>query len=239
MTDADRLDCERETTAWGSAMTAASTTQPTERRIPMTYDEWLAWAPESRLSEWVDGEAIEFMPPTIRHQNVIGFLFSLLRLYVGVKRLGLVLASPVEVRLSARASREPDIVFVPTERLDRVERLRIDGAPDLVVEVISDDSVRRDRVTKRDDYAQAGVREYWIVDCRPGRERAEFLALDDAGRYREVPLDDAGRFRSPVIPGFWLDPAWLRADPLPLETECLRAIAPDVFGGPSSQAPAS
>jgi len=215
-------------------MTATSTTHEIERRIPMTYEEWLAWAPETRQSEWVDGEAIEFMPPTIRHQRVVGFLFTLLRLFVSLRRLGEVLNSPIEVRLSPRSSREPDILFVAQERLDRVGRLRIDGAPDLVVEVVSDDSARRDRVTKRDEYAQVGVREYWIVDCRPGKEREEFLVLDEAGRYKEAPLDAAGRFHSVAVPGFWLDPAWLRADPLPREIDCLNAIDPGLVGDASS-----
>ena len=210
-------------------MTAATTTSTTERQIPMTYEAWLAWSSESRLSEWVDGEAIEFVPPTIRHQDVTMFLITLLRLVVGLRGLGTVLGSPVEVRLSPRSSREPDIVFVANDRLDRIGRLRIEGGPDLVVEVVSDDSVQRDRVVKRDEYARAGVREYWIVDCRPGKEREEFLRLDDAGRFVEMELDERGRFHSSVMPGFWLDPAWLRADPLPLETACLRAIDPSLL----------
>ena len=212
-------------------MTAASTIPAAERRMPMTYEAWLAWAPECRRTEWVDGEAIEFVPPTIRHQDVVFFLATLLRLYVRLRGLGKVLGSPLEVRLSPRSSREPDVVFVATGRLDRIARLRIEGGPDLVVEVVSEDSVRRDRVAKRDEYARAGVREYWIVDCRPGKEREEFLLLDAAGRYAEAPRDNEGRFHSLAVPGFWLDPAWLRADPLPLETDCLHAIDPTLLGG--------
>ncbi len=212
-------------------MTAATTFPAAERRSPMTYEEWLAWAPESRLTEWVDGEAIEFVPPTMRHQQVVAFVLSLLRLFVRLRGLGEVLDSPIEVRLSDRSSRQPDVLFVARERFDRIGRLRIDGAPDLVVEVVSDDSVRRDRVAKRDEYARAGVREYWIVDCRPGKEREEFLLLDEAGRYSEAPRDGEGRFHSSAVPGFRLEPAWLRADPLPLELDCLRAIDPTLLGG--------
>lgn len=211
-------------------MTAAIAPFPEERRIPMTYDEWLDWAEESRISEWVDGEAIEFMPPTTRHQDVVAFLVALLRVFAELRRLGLVIGSPIEVKLSVRHSREPDLVFIANENMERVLPLRIVGAPDLVIEVISDDSVRRDRITKRDEYAAAGVPEYWIIDCRPGHQREEFLILDDSGRYRAEDLDERGRFHSSVLRGFWLEPAWLRADPLPDVLGCLRQIAPDAFG---------
>lgn len=210
-------------------MTAAIAPFPEERRIPMTYDEWLEGSEESRLSEWVDGEAIEFMPPTTRHQDVVAFLLALVRVFSDLRRLGFVVPSPIEVKLSIKSSREPDLVFVANDHANRVQPLRIVGAPDLAIEVISDDSVRRDRVTKRDEYAAAGVPEYWIIDCRPGHEREEFLLLDAGGRYRQADLDERGRFHSPVLPGFWLDPAWLRTDPLPPVLGCLREIAPDAF----------
>ena len=211
-------------------MTAAIAPFPEERRIPMTYDEWLDWAEESRISEWVDGEAIEFMPPTTRHQDVVAFLVALLRVFAELRRLGLVIGSPIEVKLSVRHSREPDLVFIANENMERVLPLRIVGAPDLVIEVITDDRVRRDRITKRDEYAAAGVPEYWIIDCRPGHQREEFLILDDSGRYRAEDLDERGRFHSSVLRGIWLEPAWLRADPLPDVLGCLRQIAPDAFG---------
>ena len=210
-------------------MTAAIAPYPEERRIPMTYDEWLEWAEESRISEWVDGEAIEFMPPTPRHQDVVSFLVALVRVFVDLRRLGFVVPAPLEAKLSVKVSREPDVIFVAQHRRHLLDGKRLNGAPDLAIEVISDDSVRRDRITKRDEYAAAGVPEYWIIDCRPGHEREEFLLLDDGGRYRQAELDQRGRFHSSVLPGFWLDPAWLRADPMPAVLHCLRQIAPDAF----------
>lgn len=211
-------------------MTAAIAPFPEERRITMTYDEWLAWADESRISEWVDGEAIEFMPPTIRHQLVVVFLLKLIGMFDERRPGSVLLAAPAEVRLSIRQSREPDVVYVAAHHAHRVNGTKVNGPPDLAIEVISDDSVRRDRVTKRDEYAAAGVPEYWIIDCRPGHEREEFLLLDEGGRYRSGDLDARGRFHSSVLDGFWLDPAWLRADPLPTVLACLRKIAPDAFG---------
>jgi Uma2 family endonuclease len=65
---------------------------------------------------------------------------------------------------------------------------------------------------KYDEYADAGVREYWLVDSRPGKQNASFWVLDTAGRYQPLPVDQDGVFRSTVIPGFWLKVDWLWAN---------------------------
>jgi Uma2 family endonuclease len=77
------------------------------------------------------------------------------------------------------------------------------------VEVISDDSVARDRADKFYEYQEAGVREYWMLDSRPGRERADFYVLDEKGRYRPVRADSDGGYHSTVLPDFWLHMDWI------------------------------
>lgn len=74
-------------------------TREAEQRIPMSYDEFLVELPENIHAEWVDGEAIIFMPPTTRHQDIVIFLASLLHFFVDFSRLGKLLAAPVEMRL--------------------------------------------------------------------------------------------------------------------------------------------
>ena len=212
------------------ARTVAAAPEAEEVRLPMTYEEWLVWSGESTQSEWVDGEAIVFMPTTILHGRVVGFLYVLLKLYIELRDLGEVLVAPIEMRLvPGRVSREPDILFVARAHLDRVTDKRVDGAADLVVEVISPDSVRRDRVVKLAEYAAAGIPEYWLLDPRPRRHQFDFYQLAGDGTYRLVPPDADGRYHSPVLPGFWLRPDWLRQDPLPPIRVCLAEIAPDFF----------
>ena len=101
---------------------------------------------------------------------------------------------------------------------------KIEGPADLVVEVVSDDSVKRDYETKYAEYEAAGVREYWILDPRPGNNLAQFYQLDEQGRYRRV-LAQEGIYRSAVLRGFWLDEAWLwpdeKPDPLLVAAEIL------------------
>lgn len=195
-----------------------------ERRFSMSYEEYLDWADEDEHAEWVDGEVTVFMPLSILHQRLLSFLHVLLSLYVRRLDLGEVLMAPVEMRIrGGRSSREPDLLFVEKAHAGRVDPVRVDGPADLVVEIVSETSVRRDREEKRRDYETAGIPEYWILDPRPGHRRAEFLRLGNDGRYVAASVDEAGRYRSAVLTGFWLDPAWLWHDQLP-DPEEVRAI---------------
>jgi Uma2 family endonuclease len=184
----------------------------------MTYDEYLVWydREEGNRGEWVDGEVIVLMPPKVIHQIVLGFLYRLLSDHADRFNLGRVFISPMEMLLREQcASRQPDLMFVAREHLERVTADRIDGPADLAVELISDDSTTRDRRDKRAEYEAASVLEYWLLDPRPGQHCATILQLDATGRYQEIMLDDHGRYHSAVLSGFTLDPTWLWQDPLP------------------------
>lgn len=201
-----------------------------ERQLKMTYEEFLAWADEDTHAEWVDGEVTVFMPATERHQAIIEFLYKLISLFAESADLGVAHVAPFEMRARPGGpAREPDLLFVARQHLDRLTNLRLAGPADLVVEIISESSNTRDRVEKFHEYQAAGVREYWLVDARPGREGAEFFQLAADGIYRPVSPDADGRYHSAVLPGFWLDPTWLRQDPLPGTLTTLAQIAPRVL----------
>jgi len=199
--------------------------------IPMTYEEWLAWPPaESRVTEWIDGEVIVFVPGSKLHQDIVGFLYVLLSWYARVEDLGSVIVAPFEMRLFGRVSREPDIIFVAREHAVRLaDGKRLDGAADLAIEVISPDSVTRDRRVKMAEYAAAGVREYWLFDARPGHAGSEFYRLGAEGRFEPAAVDADGRYHSSVLPGFWLRPDWLWQDPMPDPVSLLPTIAPEAW----------
>ena len=114
---------------------------------------------------------------------------------------------------------EPDMLFVSNERRDILQDW-VRGAPDLVVEVLSPSTRRRDETLKRDLYERRGVTEYWIVDLT--QSRCVPLRLEDES-YREIQLVDTV-VRSAVVPGFWFDTTWLFADELPPPDECLAKI---------------
>jgi Uma2 family endonuclease len=132
-------------------------------------EEYLALT-GNRLVEFSDG-VLEVLPmPTTSHQQLVAYLYGLLAALVTGRDLGTVLFAPLRVRLWRGKFREPDLVFMSREHADRIGEDFWIGA-DLIMEVVSaeDADRRRDLVTKRREYAQAGIPEYWIVDPREGR----------------------------------------------------------------------
>ncbi|MFN8538416.1 MAG: Uma2 family endonuclease [Thermomicrobiales bacterium] len=187
-----------------------------EQRIAMTYDEFLARVNDSLHAEWIDGEVVIFMPPNDRHQALVSLLDTLLTLFVRVYGLGIVRVSPYQMRATPDGpAREPDLLFVAQAHLDRVTPNRLVGPADLVIEIISDESVARDRVEKFYEYQAVGILEYWLIDPRLGKERIDIYRLDDQGKYRAVLPDTTGRYTTPLLPGFSFNPDWLWQLPTP------------------------
>jgi Uma2 family endonuclease len=175
----------------------------------MSYEVFLEWAGD-RHAEWVDGEAIIFMPAKESHQAVLRFLLYLVGQFVDLFDLGKVLVAPFEMKLRhGRSYREPDLLFIAQKNLDRLSEERLEGPADLVLEIVSDDSVRRDREDKFKEYEAAGIREYWIVDPRPDKQRADFFWLNENGRYELFATEEDERVDSRLLAGFWLRPSWL------------------------------
>ena len=203
-----------------------------EQRLKMTYEEFLEWSDEDTHAEWVAGEVIVFMPPKRVHQRILNFLSALLTTYARFFGLGEVLEAPFEMHLGpGKSSREPDLLFIAREHQDRVTAERLEGPADLVIELVSDSSVVRDHEEKFREYEAAGVREYWICDPRPGKQQTSFYQLTAEGKYQAVPPDADGRYHALVLPGFWLDPAWLWEEPLPDPLTTLATIAPQALRG--------
>lgn len=171
--------------------------------IPMSYEDFLTWSEGDdgrRRGEWVDGDVIPFMPTADRHDR---------------RGPGRVFGQEFELRSWPGAAREPDMFVVLRRHMDRLEEMRFVGAADVVVEVISRDSVTRDRYVKHAEYEATGIPEYWLIDPRESRERIDLFRLGEDGRYRAVEEGADGRLLSSVLPGVWLDPAWLVEEELP------------------------
>lgn len=182
----------------------------------ISYEDFLAGAGEDLHAEWVNGEVIVHMTAKPLHQRVLNFLNMLLAQFVQVFALGEVFIAPMQMKATPDGpGREPDIMFVARDHLDRVLENRLTGPADLVIEIISDDSVGRDLDEKLFEYQEAGVLEYWIIDPRPRRKRALFYRLDENRKYQAASADTQGIYRSVSVPGFWIDVNWLWADPMP------------------------
>ena len=200
----------------------ATATAPPVRSAPrrMTYEEFLEWADEDTLAEWVDGEVILMAPASNKHQDICDFLTALLRHFTEGHQLGVVRSAPFQMKTGPDLSgREPDVVFVAREHLDRLKETYLDGPADLAIEIVSTQSRYRDREAKFEEYQRGGVREYWLID--PIRQQAEFYYLRENQRYRLADIGEDGVFRSEVLPGLWLKVEWLWQEPLPLLREVL------------------
>jgi Uma2 family endonuclease len=164
-------------------------------------EEYLALS-SNRLVEFSDGH-VEVLPmPTTSHQLIVAFLYRTLLAFVAARAAGTVLFAPLRVRLWPGKFREPDIVFLSAEHASRIGESFWEGA-DLVMEVVSDDDRRRDLETKRREYAQAGIPEYWIID--PQQARITVLRLDGATYVVHGDFPRGTQAASHLLPGFTLD----------------------------------
>ena len=209
------------------------TTEVVEEEIPdeplpplrMSYEEFLDWADEDTLAEWVNGEVIMTSPASNKHQDIAGFLSSVLRPFVEIHRLGVIRIPPFQMKLP-HSGREPDLIFIAGEHLHRLKDNRLEGPGDLVVEVVSPESRVRDMEVKLEEYEEAGVPEYWIID--PAGRRFEARVLEE-GRYRLVFYGGEGVYRSRHLPEFWLRVEWLWQHPKPPVTEALWEVGGETY----------
>jgi Uma2 family endonuclease len=167
-----------------------------------TYEEYYRLDDDQR-HEIIDGELLMAPAPDTWHQSWIGDLYSLLRTHVLRNKLGKVFMSPVDVVLDPENTVQPDIVFVASANLSIIQRPAIFGVPDLLVELVSPSSVRRDRYDKKALYARFGVKEYWIGD--PANKALEILALKSGAYELHCCAEEKGKLTSLVLPGLEFD----------------------------------
>ena len=133
-------------------------------RTTLTYDDYLLMPDDGNRHEIIDGEHVVNAAPNLRHQRVAGRLFVELVHRIEGAALGEVLIAPVALALSTIDIVEPDILVVLKGSAARLQETRVEGPPDLVIEVLSPSTATRDRRRKLKLYEAASVPEYWIVD---------------------------------------------------------------------------
>lgn len=185
----------------------------------MSYEEFLDWADEDTLAEWVKGKIFMTSPASNEHQDIAAFLTALLRIFVEMHDFGVIRAAPFQMKMEH--GREPDLLFIASIHLSRLQRNYLDGPADMVVEIVSPESAGRDRGEKFIEYEAGGVPEYWLLD--PQRRWGEFYQLQGE-RYHLVYAGETGEYHARVLPGFWLRVEWLWQQPLPKVLDVLRII---------------
>lgn len=174
----------------------------TRPRIKFTVDDYMT-TPEDKRYQLLDGELVLAPAPSDKHQAILGELFVNLHQFVVQSNLGVVRIAPYDVVLSNYDVVQPDILFLFNERVRLITEANIQGAPDLVVEILSPATEQYDRGYKRTLYSRHGVQEYWIVD--PSAETVEVLTETDQGLTPTATYSRNEALVSPLLSGLSID----------------------------------
>jgi Uma2 family endonuclease len=165
----------------------------------LDYQDYLRFPDEGNRHELLDGEHVVTPAPSTRHQTASMNLSYFFVDHLRRNPQGFVFAAPTDVIFSDHDVAEPDLLFVSKERAGIVTEKNVQGAPDLVVEIVSPSTRRSDEIVKRRLYERFGVREYWLV---LPRRRAVRVFRHDGARFR--PAEDLSArdvLTTPLLPG--------------------------------------
>jgi Uma2 family endonuclease len=138
---------------------------PPPSAVKLTYDDFVHFPDDGKRHELIDGEHYVTPSPNQRHQRILGKLYLVIGNHLEAHAIGDVFFAPFDVVISHHDIVEPDLLYLSRERAAQVlvpEHVR--GAPNLVVEIASKGTRKRDETIKRALYERSGVSEYWIVD---------------------------------------------------------------------------
>jgi Uma2 family endonuclease len=178
---------------------------PPTSGVKLTYDDFLLFPDDGQRHELIDGEHYVTPSPNQIHQIIVGNLYFALRGYLEEHPIGQAFLAPFDVVFSSVDVVEPDLLYITAERREILTKQNVQGAPDLVIEVGSPGTRRRDETIKRRLYERAEVSEYWIVDPDLEVVRVYQREGQGFGRPRELSREagdvlESALFRSFTLP---------------------------------------
>ena len=176
------------------------------RKKVLTYDDYVRLTPPDNGNYELHNGKIIFMPsPTPHHQRVAKRILIKMDAFVEANRLGEVFIAPLDTKFDEINTLQPDVLFISNGRQNIISRKKIDGAPDLVVEVLSEGNKPKEMSFKKYIYESFGVKEYWVINLEK-RTISQLINHDGefipAGIWREEDV-----FESVVLPGFRVETA--------------------------------
>jgi Uma2 family endonuclease len=183
-------------------MAGSDEMRPTVPGVKLTYDDYVLFPDDGNRHELIDGEHYVTPSPVTRHQTVLWNLVALLAPYLDTYPIGRAFTAPFDVVFSDFDVVEPDLLFISRERLNQVLTPKnVAGAPDLVVEIGSPGTRKRDETIKRLLYERFGVAEYWVVD--PEVDVVKVFRQTGGGykRTAELALERGDVLTTPLLPG--------------------------------------
>ncbi|GIL12639.1 MAG: restriction endonuclease [Chloroflexota bacterium] len=187
----------------------------------VSYQDYLTGR-YGRHTEWINGVVIAMSPISVPHDQMQYYLRTLLSVYLQRTAGGFVFSDPVVMKSAPdMPGRQPDIQVVLPDRAHFIEQNQVAGPANLVVEIVSPDSVKRDRGAKFDEYEKGGVTEYWIID--PERREALFYVVGEDGLYHSrQPVE--GVYSSHVLSKLRLHVETLWQEKLPEVIEIVQMV---------------
>jgi Uma2 family endonuclease len=182
-------------------MSGANDVNRPEVRAKLTYEDFLLFPDDGQRHELIDGEHVVTPSPNTKHQVIVGNLYWIIRQYLEAHPVGRVFFAPFDVVFSKFDVVEPDLLFISNDRLAVLTEQHVRGAPDLVVEILSEGTRKRDETTKRHLYDRFDVSEYWVVDPVLNAIKVYRRGEGKYERAGEYELERADRFGSPLLPG--------------------------------------
>lgn len=181
-----------------------SVTPGSDRRL--TYDDFVLFPDDGKRHEIIDGVHYVTPSPNLGHQELLGRLHLAIGNFLSTRRhLGRVFLSPLDVVMSRYDVVEPDLLFVAGDQESILTEANVQGAPALVVEILSPSTRHRDQWIKRRLFDERGVREYWMVDPKARRITVCRRASTGAFPVVATPAADTGdQLETPLLPGFTL-----------------------------------
>jgi len=178
---------------------------PAGSRVKLTYDDFVLFPDDGQRHELIDGEHYVTPSPGNKHQRIIGNLYFLIRGWLERQRLGEVFLSPFDVVFTRHDVVEPDLLYLSHGRAkDVLTAANVQGAPDLVIEIGSPSTRKRDETIKRRLYERGGVSEYWVVDPELDVVRVYRREGEGFGRAVELSAEAGEVLTTPLFRGLEL-----------------------------------
>ena len=178
--------------------------KPAAAGMKLTYDDLLLFPDDGKRHEIIDGEHVVTPTPNIRHQTIVGAFHLLIANYLERHGIGRILLSPLDVILSDYDVVEPDLLYVSHQRDDALTGTHVRGVPELVIEIASKGTRKRDETIKRRLYERVGVSEYWIVDPEIDVVRVYRRDSDGFARPTELSREAGDVLTTALLPGLEL-----------------------------------
>ena len=173
--------------------------------VKLTYDDFVLFPDDGLRHELIDGEHYVTPSPNLKHQKVSGNLHLLIGAWLEQHAIGQIFYAPFDVVFSRFDVVEPDLLYLSNERASGVlTSANVQGVPELVIEIGSPSTRKRDETIKRQLYERAGVAEYWVVDPEIDVVRVYRRGAEGFERPLELTAEREERLTTPLLPGLTL-----------------------------------